>query len=64
MDLNPTPEQGCFAEELREWLKSNLPWECGIAPAPIADLAERVAQGRVWQVLLATQAGVAGRWRS
>ena len=62
MDLKPTPEQARFVDELRAWLQSNLPWEYGVVPPPIPDLAERVAQGRTWQRLLADARYVAVAW--
>ena len=58
MDLSPTPAQEAFRAELREWLRSNLPWEYGTGRAPhFDDLAEEVAYLREWQAKLAD-----GRW--
>ena len=62
MNLEPTPEQAQFTSELRSWLGANLPWEYGTVPPPIADLAERVADGRVWQRALSEARYVAVAW--
>jgi hypothetical protein len=62
VDLKPTPEQARFVDELRTWLQSNLPWEYGVVPPPIPDLAERVAEGRTWQRRLADALYVAVAW--
>jgi len=59
MNLNPTPEQARFADELRTWLRSNLPWEYGSAPPPPVDLVDRVDAGRRWQRALAGYADAA-----
>jgi alkylation response protein AidB-like acyl-CoA dehydrogenase len=62
MNLDPTPDQAAFAEELRQWLESNLPGEYGSTTPPAADLAERVAAGRDWQHTLAEGRYVAVAW--
>jgi len=62
MNLNPNPEQARFADELRTWLRSNLPWEYGSAPPPPVDLVERVDAGRRWQRALAGAGYVAVAW--
>ena len=62
MNLNPTPEQAAFADELRTWLMSNITWEYGSTPPRPADLAERVSSGREWQRTLAEGRYVAVAW--
>ena len=62
MNLDPTPQQAAFAEELRGWLESNISWPYGSAPPRPADLAERVAAGRRWQGVLAEGGYVAVAW--
>ena len=62
MNLDPTPEQARFADDLRSWLRSNLPWEYGNAPAPPVDLVDRVDVGRRWQRTLAEGRYVAVAW--
>jgi alkylation response protein AidB-like acyl-CoA dehydrogenase len=58
MDLSPTAEERALREEIRAWLRANLPWEYGKGlPPRFDDLAEEVAFGRAWQAKLA-----AGRW--
>jgi alkylation response protein AidB-like acyl-CoA dehydrogenase len=58
VDLTPTAEQASFREELRDWLRSELPWEYGRGlPPRFDDLAEEVAFLRDWQRRLAL-----GRW--
>src|SRR6478735_7425286 len=58
MDLSPTPEEAALRDEIREWLRANLPWEYGKGlPPRFDDLAEEVAFGREWQAKLA-----GGRW--
>jgi alkylation response protein AidB-like acyl-CoA dehydrogenase len=58
MDLSPTPEEAALREEIREWLRANLPWEYGKGlPPRFDDLADEVAFGREWQAKLAS-----GRW--
>jgi alkylation response protein AidB-like acyl-CoA dehydrogenase len=62
MNLNPNPVQARFADELRSWLRSNLPWEYGSVPPPPVDLVDRVDAGRRWQRALAGAGYVAVAW--
>jgi alkylation response protein AidB-like acyl-CoA dehydrogenase len=58
VDLTPTAEEAALRDEIRTWLRANLPWEYGKGlPPRFDDLAEEVAFGREWQAKLA-----AGRW--
>src|SRR6476469_2372146 len=58
MDLAPTPAEAALRDEIRAWLRSNLPWEYGQGlPPRFDDLADEVAFGRDWQAKLA-----GGRW--
>ena len=58
MDLAPTPAEQELRDEIRAWLRANLPWEYGKGlPPRFDDLAEEVAFGRAWQAKLAS-----GRW--
>jgi alkylation response protein AidB-like acyl-CoA dehydrogenase len=58
MDLSPTADELALRDEIRTWLRANLPWEYGKGlPPRFEDLAEEVAFGREWQAKLA-----AGRW--
>jgi alkylation response protein AidB-like acyl-CoA dehydrogenase len=58
MDLSPTAEERALREEIRVWLRANLPWEYGQGlPPRFDDLADEVAFGREWQAKLAS-----GRW--
>ena len=58
MDLSPTAEERALREEIRAWLRANLPWEYGKGlPPRFDDLAAEVAFGREWQAKLAS-----GRW--
>ncbi len=58
MDLAPTAEEAALRDEVRAWLRANLPWEYGRGlPPRFDDLAEEVAFGRQWQAKLAS-----GRW--
>ena len=58
MDLSPTPDEAELRDEIREWLRANLPWEYGKGlPPRFDDLAEEVSFGRAWQAKLA-----GGRW--
>ena len=58
MDLTPTDAEAALREEIRTWLRANLPWEYGKGlPPRFDDLAEEVAFGREWQAKLAS-----GRW--
>src|SRR5258707_5701434 len=54
MDLAPTPEEAALRDEIRVWLRANLPWEYGKGlPPRFDDLAEEVAFGQAWQAKLA-----------
>jgi len=54
MDLSPTPAEAALRDEIREWLRANLPWEYGKGlPPRFDDLADEVAFGRAWQAKLA-----------
>jgi alkylation response protein AidB-like acyl-CoA dehydrogenase len=58
MDLHENDTEHALREEMRAWLRANLPWEYGKGlPPRFDDLAEEVAFGRAWQAELA-----AGRW--
>lgn len=58
MDLRPTPDEARLREDVRSWLRDNLPWEYGSGlPPRFATLDEEVAFGREWQASLAD-----GRW--
>jgi alkylation response protein AidB-like acyl-CoA dehydrogenase len=58
MDLSSTDAEQALRDEIREWLRANLPWEYGKGlPPRFDDLAEEVAFGRAWQEKLA-----GGRW--
>jgi alkylation response protein AidB-like acyl-CoA dehydrogenase len=58
MDLSATPDEAALRDEVRTWLRANLPWEYGkCLPPRFDDLADEVAFGREWQGKLAS-----GRW--
>jgi len=58
MNLSPTPEQEAFRQEVRAWLRANLPWDYGVGlPPRFDDLASEVSFLREWQGKLA-----GGRW--
>jgi alkylation response protein AidB-like acyl-CoA dehydrogenase len=58
MDLTPTAAEAQLRDEVRAWLRANLPWEYGQGlPPRFDDLADEVAFGRKWQAKLA-----GGRW--
>src|SRR5437763_13722632 len=58
MNLSPTPEQEAFRQEVRAWLRANLPWEYGVGlPPRFDDLTSEVSFLREWQGKLA-----GGRW--
>jgi alkylation response protein AidB-like acyl-CoA dehydrogenase len=58
MDLSPTPEQEVFRQEVRAWLRANLPWDYGVGlPPRFDDLDSEVVFLREWQGKLAS-----GRW--
>jgi len=50
MDLRDSPEEARFREEIRDWLRANLPAGWGTPAHPEPETAEeRVAFGRTWQ---------------
>src|SRR5207244_11240908 len=54
MDLRATPAEAALRDEVRGWLRANLPWEYGKGlPPRFDDLADEVAFGRAWQAKLA-----------
>jgi alkylation response protein AidB-like acyl-CoA dehydrogenase len=58
MDLRASDDEARLRAEVREWLRTNLPWEYGQGLPPRFDsLADEVDFGRRWQAMLA-----AGRW--
>jgi alkylation response protein AidB-like acyl-CoA dehydrogenase len=58
MDLTPSAGEAALRDDVRAWLRANLPWEYGRGlPPRFDDLAEEVAFGREWQAKLAS-----GRW--
>ncbi len=58
MDLTPSATEATLRDDVRAWLRANLPWEYGRGlPPRFDDLAEEVAFGREWQAKLAS-----GRW--
>jgi alkylation response protein AidB-like acyl-CoA dehydrogenase len=58
MDLTPSATEAALRDDVRAWLRANLPWEYGLGlPPRFDDLAEEVAFGREWQAKLAS-----GRW--
>jgi alkylation response protein AidB-like acyl-CoA dehydrogenase len=58
MDLTPSASEAALRDDVRAWLRANLPWEYGRGlPPRFDDLAEEVAFGREWQAKLAS-----GRW--
>jgi alkylation response protein AidB-like acyl-CoA dehydrogenase len=58
MDLTPSATEAALRDDVRAWLRANLPWEYGRGlPPRFDDLAEEVAFGREWQAELAS-----GRW--
>jgi len=63
VDLTPTPDQRRFREDVRTWLRANLPWEWGVGlPPRHDDLADEVAVGREWQAKLAGERLVGVTW--
>jgi alkylation response protein AidB-like acyl-CoA dehydrogenase len=63
VDLTPTDEQQRFRQEVRDWLRANLPWEYGVGlPPRTDDLAEQVRLGREWQAKLAAARLVGVTW--
>jgi alkylation response protein AidB-like acyl-CoA dehydrogenase len=58
VNLTPTPAERALRDEIRAWLRSNLPWEYGRGlPPRFHDLTAEVEFGRAWQEKLA-----GGRW--
>jgi len=58
VDLGPTEDEARLRDDVRGWLRANLPWEYGRGlPPRFDDLAEEVTFGREWQAKLAS-----GRW--
>jgi alkylation response protein AidB-like acyl-CoA dehydrogenase len=54
MDLRATPAEAALRDEVRGWLRANLPWEYGKGlPPRFDDLGDEVAFGRAWQAKLA-----------
>src|SRR3954451_25440516 len=54
MDLRATTAEAALRDEVRAWLRANLPWEYGQGlPPRFDDLADEVAFGRTWQQKLA-----------
>lgn len=63
MDLTPSADEAALRQEVRVWLRANLPWEYGKGLAPrFDDLAEEVAFGREWQGKLAEGHWVGVGW--
>jgi alkylation response protein AidB-like acyl-CoA dehydrogenase len=63
MDLTTTPDQERLRAEIREWLRSHLPWDYGSGlPPRFDDLAEEVRFGREWQAQLAAAGWVGATW--
>ncbi len=63
MDLTATRDEAALRDEVRSWLRANLPWEYGKGlPPRFDDLAEEVAFGRQWQEKLASGRLVGVAW--
>ena len=63
MDLTATASEAALREEVRAWLRANLPWEYGKGlPPRFDDLANEVAFGREWQAKLASGRLVGVAW--
>ncbi len=63
MDLRATPSEAALRDEVRDWLRANLPWEYGKGlPPRFDDLADEVAFGRAWQAKLASGRLVGVAW--
>ncbi|MFM8238195.1 MAG: acyl-CoA dehydrogenase family protein [Actinomycetota bacterium] len=63
MDLTPTAAETALRDEVRDWLRTELPWEYGRGlPPRFDDLADEVAFGRAWQAKLATARLVGVAW--
>jgi alkylation response protein AidB-like acyl-CoA dehydrogenase len=63
MDLRATESEAALREEVRAWLRANLPWEYGKGLPPRFDeLADEVAFGREWQARLVSGRLVGVAW--
>jgi alkylation response protein AidB-like acyl-CoA dehydrogenase len=63
VDLTATSAEAALRDEVREWLRANLPWEYGKGlPPRFQDLADEVAFGRQWQAQLAGARLVGVAW--
>ena len=63
MDLRATADEAALRDEVRTWLRANLPWEYGKGlPPRFDDLADEVRFGREWQAKLAEGRWVGGTW--
>jgi alkylation response protein AidB-like acyl-CoA dehydrogenase len=63
MDLRATPVEAALRDEVRDWLRANLPWEYGKGlPPRFGELGEEVAFGRGWQAKLASGRLVGVAW--
>src|SRR4249920_262147 len=63
MDLRATDSEAAFRDEVRAWLRANLPWEYGKGLQPrFDDLSDEVAFGREWQAKLASCRLVGVAW--
>jgi alkylation response protein AidB-like acyl-CoA dehydrogenase len=63
VDLSATRDEAALRDEVRAWLRANLPWEYGKGlPPRFDDLAEEVAFGREWQAKLASGRLVGVAW--
>jgi alkylation response protein AidB-like acyl-CoA dehydrogenase len=63
VDLTATRDEAALRDEVRSWLRANLPWEYGKGlPPRFDDLAEEVAFGRQWQAKLASGRLVGVAW--
>jgi alkylation response protein AidB-like acyl-CoA dehydrogenase len=63
VDLTATASEAALRDEVRAWLRANLPWEYGKGLPPRFDtLEEEVAFGREWQAKLASGRLVGVAW--
>src|SRR5215831_1518890 len=63
MDLRDNPAEAVLRDEVRAWLRANLPWEYGKGLPPRFDSLEaEVAFGREWQAKLASGRLVGVGW--
>jgi len=63
LDLAPTAAETALRDEVRAWLRAELPWEYGRGlPPRFDDLADEVAFGREWQAKLAGARLVGVAW--